>query len=38
MTSEERIKKADVVIENSGTPEELKEKVGAEWAKLQERL
>jgi dephospho-CoA kinase len=38
MANEERIKIADVVIDNSGTPEELKQKVSAEWAKLQERL
>jgi dephospho-CoA kinase len=38
MTNDERIKKAGVVIENAGTPEELKEKVKAEWEKLLKRL
>jgi dephospho-CoA kinase len=38
LTNEERIKKADVVIYNTGTMEELKEKVKTEWEKLQKRL
>jgi dephospho-CoA kinase len=38
MTNEQRIKKADVVIENAGTPEELKAKVKVEWEKLLKRL
>jgi dephospho-CoA kinase len=38
MTNDERIKRADVVIYNDGTMEELEQKVKAEWAKLQERL
>jgi dephospho-CoA kinase len=38
MTNEERLKKADVVIDNNGTPEELKVKVKAEWDKLIKRL
>jgi len=38
ITNEERIKKADVAIINSGTMEELKAKVKAEWQKLQKRI
>jgi len=38
MTNEERIKQADVVIINDGTPEELKDKVKVEWEKLNERI
>ena len=38
MTNEERLKKADVVINNDGTPEELKTKVKTEWEKLLKRL
>lgn len=38
ITSEARIKQADVVIENNGTLEELGERVAKEWRKLQERL
>lgn len=38
MTNKERIEKADVVIYNNGTLEGLKEKVTAEWEKLQERI
>lgn len=38
MKNEDRIKKADVVIENNGTAEELKAKVKAEWEKLLKRL
>ncbi|MFA5308120.1 MAG: dephospho-CoA kinase [Dehalococcoidales bacterium] len=38
MTNAERIKKADVLIENGGTPDELKQRVKMEWEKLQERL
>jgi len=38
MTDEERIKKADIVIYNNGTPEELREKVKTEWDKLQGRI
>ena len=38
MTNEERIKKADVVIINNGTLEELNAKVKMEWEKLQKRL
>ncbi len=38
LTNEERIRKADVVINNEGTLEELKVKVKAEWDKLQTRL
>ena len=34
MTNAERIKQADVVIENDGTLDELKAKVKAEWQKL----
>lgn len=37
MTNEERIKKADVVIVNDGTLDELKAKVRAEWEKLLKR-
>lgn len=38
MSNEERVRLADVVIENDGTSEELENKVKAEWEKLQERL
>ena len=38
MTDKERIKHANVVINNDGTPEELKARVKAEWQKLLERL
>jgi dephospho-CoA kinase len=38
MKNEERIIKADVVIYNDGTLDELKEKVRAEWEKLMKRL
>jgi dephospho-CoA kinase len=38
MTNVERLKKADVVINNDGTAEDLKNKVKAEWDKLQKRL
>jgi dephospho-CoA kinase len=38
MTNEERLKKADVVIDNNGTPGELKIKVTKEWNKLLKRL
>ena len=38
MTDKERIKHANVVINNDGTPEELKAKVKAEWQKLLGRL
>jgi dephospho-CoA kinase len=38
MSNEERARRADVVIENNGTIEELKVKVKAEWDKLQERI
>ena len=38
MTDKERIKQADVVINNDGTPEELKARVKAEWGKLLKRL
>ena len=38
MTDKERIKHANVVINNNGTPEELKKKVRAEWQKLLGRL
>lgn len=38
MTNAERIKQADIVINNDGTPEELKARIKAEWAKLLKRL
>jgi dephospho-CoA kinase len=38
MTNEERIKRADVVIDNSSTLLELEAKVKTEWEKLQERI
>jgi dephospho-CoA kinase len=38
MTNEERIKLADVVINNDGTLDELKAKVKAEWERLLKRL
>ena len=38
MTDKERAKHANVVIDNNGTPEELKAKVKAEWQKLLGRL
>ena len=38
LKNEERTKQADVVINNDGTPAELKAKVKAEWEKLLERL
>jgi dephospho-CoA kinase len=38
MTNEERIKRADVVIYNNGTLDELKARVKAEWEKLVKRL
>ncbi len=38
LKNEERIKKANVVINNEGTAEELKVKVKAEWEKLLKRL
>jgi dephospho-CoA kinase len=38
MTNDERLKKADVVIKNDGTLEELKAKVKTEWEKLLKRL
>jgi dephospho-CoA kinase len=38
MSNDERLKKADVVIPNDGTPEALKAKVAAEWHNLLERL
>jgi dephospho-CoA kinase len=38
MTNQERIGQADVVIQNDGTLEELREKVMAEWEKLQKRI
>lgn len=38
MPNSERIKKADVVITNDGTIEQLKNKVEVEWNKLQKRL
>jgi len=38
ITSEERIKQADVVIANDGTLDELRDKVKMEWEKLQERI
>jgi len=38
MTDRERIKHADVVINNDGTPEELRGKIKAEWEKLLERI
>ncbi len=38
MTDKERIKHANVVINNDGTPEELKARVKVEWEKLLKRL
>jgi dephospho-CoA kinase len=38
MSNGERLKKADVVIENDGTAEDLKKKVKTEWEKLKKRL
>jgi dephospho-CoA kinase len=38
MTNGERLKKADIVINNDGTMEELKAKVTREWNKLLKRL
>ena len=38
MTNKERRKQADVVINNDGTLDELKERVKAEWEKLLKRL
>jgi dephospho-CoA kinase len=38
MTNEERIKQADVVINNDSTLDELKAKVKAEWERLLKRL
>ena len=38
ITSEERIGKADVVINNDGTLDELRDKVKTEWEKLQGRI
>jgi len=38
ITNEERIRQADVVIDNAGTPEELRDKVKIEWEKLLERI
>ncbi len=38
MSNEERIKLADVVVDNDGTLEELGDKVAIEWERLQERL
>jgi dephospho-CoA kinase len=38
MTNEERIKQADVVINNDGTLDELKAKVKTKWEKLLKRL
>jgi len=38
MSNKERVKQADVVINNNGTPEELKAKVKVEWQKLLKRL
>lgn len=38
MSNGERLKKADVVIDNDGTPEALQAKVKLEWEKLQKRL
>lgn len=38
MTNEERIKRANVVINNDGTLDELKAKVKREWEKLLKRL
>jgi dephospho-CoA kinase len=37
ITNEERIRQADVVIDNDGTLEELRYKVKSEWEKMQER-
>jgi dephospho-CoA kinase len=38
ITDEERIRKADVIIHNDGTLDELRDRVRTEWDKLQERL
>jgi dephospho-CoA kinase len=38
MTDNNRVKQADVVINNNGTIDALKENINAEWAKLQERI
>ncbi|MBN1160627.1 MAG: dephospho-CoA kinase [Dehalococcoidales bacterium] len=38
MTNAERIKQADVVIDNNGTLEELKAKIKVEWEKLRGRM
>jgi dephospho-CoA kinase len=38
LTDKERIKQADVVIDNNGTQEELRARVKAEWEKLQGRI
>lgn len=38
MTNEERLNQANIVINNDGTSDELKEKVKAEWEKLLDRL
>ena len=38
MTDKERASHANVVIDNDGTPEELKAKVTEEWEKLLKRL
>jgi dephospho-CoA kinase len=38
LTDRERVKKADVVIANEGTLEELRKKVKKEWDRLRERL
>jgi dephospho-CoA kinase len=38
ISDEERLRQADVVITNDGSPDELREKVTDAWRKLQERL
>jgi dephospho-CoA kinase len=38
MLIDEKVARADVVIDNSATPDETKRRVGAEWKKLLERL
>jgi dephospho-CoA kinase len=38
LTNEERLRLADVVIDTSGSREEVREKAAAEWRKLLERL
>jgi dephospho-CoA kinase len=38
LSNKERINRANVVIDNNGTPEELKAKVKLEWDSLQRRL